>query len=51
MIFKWLINGFDFDKGSSGYLENKPLRANLNLGCDANAGGSTIALLIYKYIV
>ena len=40
---------------SSGYLENKPLHANLNLGCDgdadADAGGSTIALLIYKYIV
>ena len=44
---------------SSGYLENKPLHANLNLGCDgdgdgdgdADAGGSTKALLIYKYIV
>ena len=42
---------------SSGYLENKPLHANLNVGCDgdadadADAGGSTIALLIYKYIV
>ena len=38
---------------SSGYLENKPLHANLNLRCDADAdaGGSTIALLIYKYIV
>ena len=38
---------------SSGYLENKPLHANFNLRCDADAdaGGSTIALLIYKYIV
>ena len=38
---------------SSGYLENKPLHANLNQRCDADAdaGGSTIALLIYKYIV
>ena len=40
---------------SSGYFENKPLHANLTLGwdanADANAGGSTIAVLIYKYIV
>ena len=44
---------------SSGYLENKPLHVNLNLRCDADAnadtnavaGGSTVALLIYKYIV
>ena len=36
---------------SSGYLENKPLHANLNLSNDADAGGSTIAILIYKYIV
>ena len=40
----------------SGYIENKPLHANLDLGCDANAdadadanadadaGGSTITL-------
>ena len=37
---------------SSGYLENKPLHANLNVGCDGDgdtdAGGSTIALLIYN---
>ena len=37
----------------SSYLENKPLHANLNLERDdqANAGCSTIAWPIYKYIV
>ena len=38
---------------SNGYLENKPLHANFNLRCeadtDADAGGSTIALLILIY--
>ena len=42
---------------SSGYLENKLLDANFNLGCDANAianavaGGNTIDWPVYKYIV
>ena len=30
-------------------LENKPLHANLNLSNDADAGGSTIAILIRIY--
>ena len=57
VTFLTLPNSFNdkklYSNASSGYLKNKPLHANVNLDCDADAnayadiGGSTIARPIY----